>query len=96
MEANIKTRFMARIKLKQGPIASPCWLWRGQQSGGYGKLKHGGKWYSAHRLSFELHYRELKEGEVVRHLCNVSLCVNPEHLTAGTKKQNEYDKVISA
>ena len=28
---------------------------------------------------------------IVRHTCDVSLCVNPAHLVGGTRSQNNYD-----
>ena len=34
-----------------------------------------------------------RAGMQVRHLCNVTLCVNPEHLQLGTKAENEADKI---
>jgi hypothetical protein len=59
----------------------------------YGVLnRHGShKPVKAHRFSFELHERQLKEGEVVRHLCHNPACVNPKHLAAGSQADNIRD-----
>lgn len=70
-----------------------CWLWTGRlDSGGYGRVSQGnGQWRKAHRVSYELFTGSIPEGLVVRHLCNVRACVNPEHLAVGTHKDNVAD-----
>jgi hypothetical protein len=37
--------------------------------------------------------RTRREGEVVRHLCGVGSCCNPEHLAFGTQKENCLDTI---
>lgn len=72
-----------------------CWLWKGGRAsmGRYGCLKVDGKTVSAHRYSYQIHVGEIPEGMFICHHCDVPLCVNPEHLFAGTAKQN-YDDMI--
>jgi hypothetical protein len=48
----------------------------------------------AHRVSFELYKGPIPEGLVILHACDNPQCVKPEHLTAGTRKQNSDDKVL--
>lgn len=82
---------------------TPCWLWEGakrrNQSGMlYGTLcvrwKRGprrGKprTVAAHRTSL-IFFKgiSIRKDYVVKHLCNNSLCINPDHLAAGTQKSN--------
>ena len=70
-----------------------CWNWLGLlDCGGYGRFSIGnGKWFKAHRVSYQLFKGEIPEGLVVRHQCNNRKCVNPEHLELGTQKDNIAD-----
>lgn len=84
-------RFLAYVD-KDGP--NGCWLWCGSGNENYGYFWTGSKRVTVQRFSFEFHKRKLRSGEQVRHMCDNSWCVNPEHLEAGTAKQNAADKSI--
>ncbi len=45
----------------------------------------------AHRVSWEMFCGEIPAGQKVLHRCDVSLCVNPDHLFLGTQKENVHD-----
>jgi hypothetical protein len=47
----------------------------------------------AHRVAYEEKFGKVDAGLVVRHVCDVKLCVNVDHLIVGTQRQNIEDKV---
>lgn len=68
---------------------SNCIKWKGAfNSSGYGVTWENGKTVYAHRV-----VAKAKQGEVIRHLCDNKQCVNPEHLKAGSHKDNSEDMV---
>lgn len=82
------------IETRSSPVPeSGCWLWDGSAgSHGYGDLSFGHKHYLAHRLSYETYIGPIPKGMFVMHKCDVRLCVNPDHLTIGSNKENMADK----
>ena len=75
-----------------------CWIWDAVvDSSGYGFLKgEGGKHaknISAHRYSYTLHHGPIPDGLVVMHSCDNRRCVNPDHLSVGTHKDNTQDMI---
>jgi len=71
-----------------------CWLWTGCCfSNGYGAFGVNSNNVGAHRYSYMLHKGEIAEGLVIRHTCDVRVCVNPNHLIIGTLKDNINDMV---
>lgn len=85
---DLATRFWAKVD-KSGE----CWLWTaGTFRRGYGAIKVDGKQVKAHRLAHELFIGPIPEGLHVLHRCDVPGCVRPEHLYAGTDKDNVRDR----
>lgn len=75
---------------------SGCWLWtgamysyRGQET--YGQFWFAGRRITAHRASYLIHKGPVDPALDVMHSCNVKACVNPEHLSQGTRSQNLRD-----
>lgn len=89
---SLNDRFFAKVKK-----TSTCWLWIGPfRPNGYGQIQEGGKGsrnISAHRLSYELHNGKIPDGLVVMHSCDTPSCVNPDHLSVGTYKENTADMI---
>lgn len=84
-----KTRFLS--KFKQG-TPDECWEWESLKiNSGYGKFSVNEKYFLTHRLSYELFKGEIPEGLCVLHTCDNRLCVNPNHLWLGTKRDNKLD-----
>lgn len=89
-------RFWAKVRKSDG-----CWLWTASRSGGRGQQRYGqfsvtedGKQrhVGAHVFSWELaNGQRAPEGREVMHLCDVKLCVRPDHLQLGTRAENVSD-----
>jgi len=46
-----------------------------------------------HRLSYMVHIGDVPQGMCVMHSCDNRSCINPEHLSVGTRKQNTQDMI---
>ena len=91
MEKTVAERFLEKV----GPVTDAgCREWLSTKSkAGYGQFKHKGKHLKAHRVSYEFYKGEILFGLVVMHSCDNPTCVNPEHLSLGTPRDNTLDSV---
>lgn len=85
---NIAAGFWRRVNKTES-----CWLWTGKkQTDGYGQytptMDGIRRFWSAHRVAYELMVGPIPNGLQVDHLCRVRLCVNPDHLEAVTQTEN--------
>ena len=71
-----------------------CWIWTGSKDkSGYGQFMVNYKNVRAHRYAYSQLKGPIPVGLILRHSCDTPECVNPEHLIAGTHKENATDRV---
>ena len=71
-----------------------CWEWIGFiHPRGYGQFGvwTEGKTYRAHKFAYERLVGPIPDGMIVRHKCDVKICVRPDHLELGTQADNMRD-----
>lgn len=90
---SIESRFWEKVVKTDS-----CWLWVGAKSQAqYGQIL--GETYTgrrkrnvlAHRASYIMHFGPIPAGIFVCHACDTKLCVRPNHLFLGTRKDNAQD-----
>ena len=99
MRKTPRERFLAMVSLD---IDTGCWIWTGHKDrprpgfNRYPKFNPGrsypgtwacGKMY-AHRFAYTEFVGPIPDGYQINHLCEVPLCVNPNHLEAVTAKEH--------
>ena len=90
MNCSMEDRFFRKVTKGEG-----CWLWTGcRNSKGYGTFWNGEKVTGAHRVSWAMTNGPIPESLHVLHHCDISGCVNPEHLYLGTNSDNVRDKML--
>jgi len=89
----LEQRFWEKVDRTSTPDG--CWLWKAAiDSSGYGAVKHMGKKRNSHRIAYELAHGPIERNLDIMHSCDVRLCCNPAHLSAGTRLQNVQDAQI--
>lgn len=71
-------------KVTDSRLSTPCVIWTGYVTNGYGK--DGSRW--VHRKAYEEAFGSIPAGLTIDHLCRNKLCMNPRHLEAVTLKEN--------
>ena len=73
-----------------------CWLWTGTTcKWGYGRIQTKDGLIYVHRHQYERYKGQIPKGLIIRHMCHVPNCCNPEHLLCGTQKENLQDSVLA-
>lgn len=89
IQGSVSERFWPKVRKSEG-----CWEWSARKNAqGYGVLgRRDGGTRLAHRISYELAYGECPRHLDVDHICCNPGCVNPEHLRATTRGENEQNR----
>lgn len=87
-------------KLESNSVPCPpssCRLWlgySGKNGSRYGLFWIKKKPVSVHRIAYEISKGEIPRGMMVCHSCDVTCCINPDHLFLGTQKDNKNDAAL--
>jgi hypothetical protein len=89
LDEKLRDRFMRNVEML---TETGCWIWVGSLRGeGYGAFEVNGRGEQAHRISWQMHRGEIPEGANLLHRCDIRCCVNPDHLSIGSQRDNVID-----
>lgn len=81
-----KEEFLSKVKI----LENGCWEWQGcMHPRGYGNFSK----YKAHRVSYAMFNGSFPNELYICHKCDFTKCVRPDHLFAGTQKDNMEDMI---
>lgn len=85
-------RFASKLAGNRATLKrNECWRWGGTfDRNGYGTFSVGGRTVRAHRFSYEAAKGRPPQKHVL-HKCGNRWCVNPHHLSDGTREENVED-----
>lgn len=84
-------RFLSKVTFAD---EDSCWIWKANTDGRYGKFAIGTQEFKAHRVAFFIFWnRQPDLAKDICHSCDNPPCVNPYHLSEGTRSENLRDMV---
>lgn len=72
-------------------LPNGCWQWLGGKASNTHDRRPVFRNKYVYRVIWEHLYGPIPKGRVCCHICDNSLCVNPEHIFIGTQKDNMLD-----
>lgn len=92
MYLSLLDRLLNKIKIDP---TTQCWEYQGGKNNlGYGMIRDDKKMRTAHRVSYEEHNNTIIPSHlIVMHSCDNPCCVNPAHLSLGTRTDNVRDMI---
>ena len=91
LRLGMMNKFWSKVK-----VGAPddCWEWQAAKSHkGYGLYMVAYKHWRAHRFAWTITNGKIPENLCVMHKCDNPPCVNPAHLSLGTVKDNNLDRI---
>lgn len=86
---DVQKRFWEKVEK-----TDTCWNWKAAiNPSGHAVMKIDGRNRGAHRISYAIKHGEIPENLMILHKCHNAKCVNPDHLYAGTAKENSQDEI---
>lgn len=87
-EVAVLEQLPERLSSKIATDPSGCWRWTASLRDGYGQVRVGSRVRGAHVVVYELLVGSVPDGMELDHACRNRWCVNPEHLSPMTHREN--------
>jgi hypothetical protein len=88
---NIKQYLLDNSMEEDGPLDTPCLVWLGACSLGYGRIQFEGRSQAVHRVAYQIEVGPIPKGRLICHRCDNPPCFRISHLYCGTHATNRQD-----